>query len=75
MQRCLNDTFTGRKRSFGTSPSKAATFQNAYITDILKDMTDFGVPIHTVIIERGWQEIDTIEDYENAKNNLQDWGL
>ena len=64
--------FHRAKEVFWDKPfQKAATFQNAYITDILKDMTDFGVPIHTVIIERGWQEIDTIEDYENAKNNLQ----
>ena len=52
--------FHRAKEVFWDKPfQKAATFQNAYITDILKDMTDFGVPINTVIIERGWQEIDT----------------
>jgi hypothetical protein len=29
-------------------------------------MVDFGVPIHCVIIERGWKEIDTIEDFKKA---------
>ena len=29
-------------------------------------MSDLGVPIHCVIIERGWKEIDTVEDYKNA---------
>ena len=45
---------------------RAKTFQNAYITDIIQDMSDLGVPIHCVIIERGWKEIDTEEDYKNA---------
>jgi hypothetical protein len=29
-------------------------------------MVDLGVPVHCVIIERGWKEIDTVEDYEKA---------
>ena len=45
---------------------RAKTFQKAYITDIIQDMADLGVPIHCVIIERGWKEIDTEEDYKNA---------
>ena len=45
---------------------RAKTFQKAYITDMIQDMSDLGVPIHCVIIERGWKEIDTEEDYKNA---------
>lgn len=45
---------------------RAKLFEKAYLTDIIQDMTDLGVPIHCVIIERGWKEIDTIEDYEKA---------
>ena len=45
---------------------RAATFQKAYLTDIIQEMVDLGVPIHCVIIERGWKEIDTVEDYEKA---------
>ena len=29
-------------------------------------MADLGVSIHCVIIERGWKEIDTVEDFEKA---------
>ncbi len=29
-------------------------------------MTNRGVPIHCVTIERGWKEIDTVEDYKKA---------
>jgi len=50
---------------------RAVTFQKAYITDILKDMAELGVHIQTVIIEQGWQEIDTIQDFENAKSKFK----
>jgi L-glutamine-phosphate cytidylyltransferase len=45
---------------------RAKVFEKSYLTDIIQDMTDIGIPIHCVIIERGWKEIDTIEDYEKA---------
>jgi phosphoenolpyruvate phosphomutase len=51
---------------------RAETFQKAYITDIIQDMTNFGVPIHCVIIERGWKEIDTEEDYKNALKSFEE---
>ena len=56
---------------WGRPYQRAATFQKAYITDILKDMTELGVHIQTVIIEQGWQEIDTMEDLENAKTKFK----
>ena len=51
---------------------RAKMFQKAYITDIIQDMTDLGVPIHCVIIERGWKEIDTEEDYKNALKTFEE---
>jgi len=57
-----------KKLFWGKPYQRAETFQKAYITDILKDMVELGVHIQTVIIEKGWQEIDTKEDYENAKS-------
>lgn len=60
--------FHRAKQLFWGKPfQRAETFQKAYITDILKDMVELGVHIQTVIIEQGWQEIDTVEDFENAK--------
>ena len=50
---------------------RAAIFQKAYITDIIQDMAELGVPVHCVIIERGWKEIDTVEDYQNALKEFQ----
>ena len=34
-------------------------------------MTDLGTTAHCVTIERGWQEIDTVEDYEKAVKALK----
>ncbi|MCK5579907.1 MAG: phosphocholine cytidylyltransferase family protein [Candidatus Omnitrophica bacterium] len=59
--------FNRAKQIFWDKPfQKAQVFQKAYLTDMIQDMVDMGVPIHTTIIERGWREIDTVEDYEKA---------
>lgn len=50
---------------------RAKVFEKAYLTDMLQDMADLGIPIHCVTIERGWKEIDTIEDYEKAQIDFQ----
>lgn len=51
---------------------RANTFENAYLTDMIQDMVDMGVYIHCVIIERGWKEIDTVEDYEKALKEFKE---
>ena len=50
---------------------RARSFEYAYLTDIIQDMVDMGVKIHCIFIERGWKEIDTIEDYEKALIDFQ----
>jgi len=57
---------------WGKPFQRAVLFQKAYLTDLLQEMVNLGVPIHCVIIARGWKEIDTIEDYENALTNFND---
>ncbi len=52
----------------GKSFQRAKIFQNAYLTDLLQDMADLGVPIHCEIIGSAWKEIDTVEDFEKAVN-------
>ncbi len=47
---------------------RAGVFQKTYLTDILQDMADLGVPIHCEIIGSAWKEIDTVEDFEKAEN-------
>ena len=63
----LKRHFHRDKELFWGKPfQRASTFENAYLTDIFQDMVDLGVPIHCVIIEKGWIEIDTAQDYERA---------
>ena len=45
---------------------RAKTFQKAYLTDMIQELVDIGIKVHCVIIERGWKEIDTVEDYQKA---------
>jgi choline kinase len=51
---------------------RATTFQKSYITDLIQEIADLGVSVHCVIIERGWKEIDTIEDYKKALIEFSD---
>jgi len=65
--------FQRAKELFWDRPfQRAKIFQKAYITDMIQDMVDLGVPIHCVIIERGWKEIDTVEDYEKALKEFEE---
>ncbi|UCG46737.1 MAG: methyltransferase domain-containing protein [Phycisphaerales bacterium] len=50
---------------------QAQALEKAWLTDLFQEMTELGVPLHCVIIERGWMEIDTPEDYERALTDTQ----
>ena len=45
---------------------RAKIFQKAYLTDFIQELVDIGIKVHCVIIESGWKEIDTVEDYKKA---------
>ena len=65
--------FNRAKKIFWDKPfQRSKTFQKAYITDLIQDMVDLGVNVHCVIIEKGWKEIDTVEDYEKALIEFKD---
>ena len=51
---------------------RAEVFEKAYLTDMVQELVDLGVPVHTIIIERGWKEIDTVEDYEKALKEFEE---
>ena len=55
------------KKIYWNKPfQRAKTFQNAYLTDMIQELVDIGIKVHCVIIESGWKEIDTVEDYKKA---------
>ena len=45
---------------------RAKVFQKAYLTDMIQELVDVGIKVNCVIIEKGWKEIDTVEDYKKA---------
>ena len=63
----LKQNFHRVKKLFWNKPfQRAKIFQKAYLTDMIQELVDIGVKVHCVIIEHGWKEIDTIEDYKKA---------
>ena len=67
----LKKNFHRVKKSFWNKPfQRAKTFQKAYLTDMIQELVDIGIKVHCVIIERGWKEIDTVEDYKKALLNF-----
>ncbi|UCD54990.1 MAG: phosphocholine cytidylyltransferase family protein [Candidatus Omnitrophota bacterium] len=59
-----------KKRYAGKPFQRASVFKRAYLTDIFQDMADSGIKIGCVIIERGWIEIDTIQDFKRAEKEF-----
>ena len=63
----FKENFHRVKKIYWNKPfQRASVFQKAYLTDMIQELVDIGVKIHCVIIERGWKEIDTVEDYQKA---------
>ena len=59
--------FNRLKKIYWNKPfQRAKIFQKAYLTDLIQELVDLGVKVHCVIIESGWKEIDTVEDYKKA---------
>lgn len=53
------------KRLAPSSPFQASKeWRKAYVTDFLTDLIDSGVAVDCLVIERGWAEFDTVQDYE-----------
>jgi len=46
---------------------RAATYRNAYLTDLWQDLIDRGLRIDPVLIAGSWREIDTEQDLDRAR--------
>ena len=63
----FKEHFNRLKKIYWNKPfQRAKTFQKAYLTDFIQELVDIGIKVHCVIIESGWKEIDTVEDYKKA---------
>ena len=48
----------------------AKEWRKAYITDILQDLTNRGEKIHCTVIQKGWKEFDTVQDFLRVGGQL-----
>ena len=61
----FKEYFERAKEKFSGKPfQRAASFRQAYLTDMLQFLTDSGVAVHCETISGGWQEIDTPQDFQ-----------
>ena len=68
--------FKKAKQEFMGKPFiTAKVFDKAYITDFLQYLTNEGVPVTCVPIDRGWTEIDTEQDLHRASSILAGGGV
>lgn len=52
---------------------RAASFRNAYQTDLWQTMIDTGIRVDPVLIDGQWREIDTGQDLERARELVTSW--
>lgn len=54
------------------APFRAAKeWKKAYITDFLTDMIAAGEEVRCLVIERGWAELDAVQDYESLPSKIE----
>ena len=69
----FKEHFDRLKKIYWNKPfQRAKIFQKAYLTDFIQELVDIGIKVHCVIIESGWKEIDTVEDYQKALKEFND---
>lgn len=60
-----------KKEFYGKPFIRAKTFNNAYLTDFIQYLVDNSIKVKCVPIERGWIEMDTLQDFERAPRFLR----
>jgi len=50
---------------------RAATYRNAYLTDLWQQLIDTGIRIDPIFIDGQWREIDTGQDLERARQLVE----
>jgi choline kinase len=70
----LDHRFNGRDQE---PFQRAASYRNAYLTDLWQHLIDGGLRLDPVFIDGGWREIDTGQDLARARDlvqsNPKDW--
>ena len=65
--------FHEAKNKFYEKPFiRAKTFDQAYLTDFIQYLVNKDIKVKCVMIERGWIEMDTVQDFERAPKFLEE---
>ena len=56
-----------KSQYWGKPFQQAATFEKAYLTDMLQELIDRGFEVYPVLIKKNWWEIDTEQDLEKVR--------
>jgi choline kinase len=72
------DALAQRFAGKDTEPfQRAATYRNAYLTDLWQHLIDGGMRIDPILIDGQWREIDTGQDLDRARqlveSNAKEW--
>ena len=65
------DAQPNESRAFRRAPD----WRKAYVTDFLGHLVDEGVMVYCLLIERGWAELDAVQDYLRLPTILEAQGL
>ena len=50
-------------------------FSNMYMTSFLQHLIDIGIPVRANLVNNGWLEVDTLQDYELYNKMLEEGSL
>ncbi len=68
----LREVYHDSKRKYAGAPfQEAVTFEQAGFTDILQEIIQRGFPVHALEVHKGWIELQSRADYENALEVLE----
>jgi choline kinase len=69
----FKEYFHKAKNEFYGKPFiRAKTFGAAYLTDFIQYLVNNGIEVKCMTIERGWIEIDTVQDFERAEKKYNE---
>ena len=69
----FREYFHKAKNEFYGKPFiRAKTFDQAYLTDFIQYLVNNSVKVKCATIERGWIEIDTVQDFERAEKKYNE---
>jgi L-glutamine-phosphate cytidylyltransferase len=73
--RNLVNIYNDKKNEGACWRQSGKPFEKGYMTDLLNEAIDSGLPVHPVVTRRGWFELDTAADYEVCNLHYNGTGI